>query len=303
MPTVKGIYKIFCTETSHFYIGQSKSIYNRFHQHKKALNQNLHHNSLLQDLWNSYGESSFVFKVLAVQDNFNSEELKQTETSYIEKYVKEFGEIKRLNSLPHGTLVTESVYRNNRMFYVYNEFGEFINSFSSVHQLCNLLSLKEPSTIYKIVNEWKGYKVYKGFRIRKEYTQCLEPLENTFALFKNGVYQERFKTQQDLRKHFNIKGGGHLSHVLKGKKFKKYYQVVPYKKYIESTYTLPENYDVTKTPLIMLDARTKKPLKNFESFTEALGFLEYCYSAKDQIKLAIENDLTFLNYKWKYLND
>jgi len=110
-------------------------------------------------------------------------------------------------------------------------------------------------------------------------------------------------TQQELRNAFSIKGGGHLTHVLKGKRFKKEYQVSLYKEYLENTTDLKTFYDVNRTAVAMLDAKTKKELKQFISLAEALSFLEYSYSCKDNIKLAIENDLTFLNYKWKYLND
>lgn len=303
MPTIKGIYLIFSHNTNHFYIGQSKSIYCRFSQHRKALNENLHHNKTLQEIWNNSTSDNFTFKSLFIDNNIDQENLKLKETEFIKEFETKYGEDKRLNTLPHGTLVTESVYLNNRMFYVYNEFGEFVNSFSSARDLCDLLNLRDVSTIYKIVNEWKCFESYKGYRIRKEFVEKLEPMENTFAVFKNKEYIGRYKSQQELRNAFSIKGGGHLTHVLKGKRFKKEYQVSLYKEYLENTTDLKTFYDVNRTAVAMLDAKTKKELKQFISFAEALSFLEYSYSCKDNIKLAIENDLTFLNYKWKYLND
>lgn len=68
-----GIYKITCTQNLKFYIGSAaafkasdskKGFYRRLQRHLLALNANKHHNKILQNSWNKYGEKSFKFEIL-----------------------------------------------------------------------------------------------------------------------------------------------------------------------------------------------------------------------------------------------
>jgi group I intron endonuclease len=82
-----GVYCIFNKINNKFYIGStsvkskypSMSGFNyRWRTHKCLLKNNKHHNKHLQNSWNKYGESNFVFKVLEIvdpQDCFLMEEL------------------------------------------------------------------------------------------------------------------------------------------------------------------------------------------------------------------------------------
>jgi group I intron endonuclease len=60
-----GVYMIFNKLNNAKYIGATpRKIYNRFGEHRWALRNNRHGNSILQDAWNKYGEESFEFAVL-----------------------------------------------------------------------------------------------------------------------------------------------------------------------------------------------------------------------------------------------
>ena len=59
-----GIYKIINTVNNKCYIGQSIDIYQRWAEHKSALNHNRHHAQGLQNAWNKYGENVFEFQVI-----------------------------------------------------------------------------------------------------------------------------------------------------------------------------------------------------------------------------------------------
>lgn len=78
-----GIYCIENINTHKKYIGQSKNIYKRWADHKCALNNNTHDNDYLQNAWNKYGESNFVFSVV---EECSIEKLDEREIYYIQKF-------------------------------------------------------------------------------------------------------------------------------------------------------------------------------------------------------------------------
>lgn len=59
-----GIYKIQHISSGKFYIGSSKNIEARWKAHSFELSNNKHGNLKLQNAWNKYGASSFLFIVL-----------------------------------------------------------------------------------------------------------------------------------------------------------------------------------------------------------------------------------------------
>lgn len=59
-----GIYKITCTANNVCYIGQSINIYNRWNKHKTKLKANNHENKHLQNIYNKYGNETFVYEII-----------------------------------------------------------------------------------------------------------------------------------------------------------------------------------------------------------------------------------------------
>lgn len=59
-----GIYIISCTETDKVYIGESLNISGRILRHFTNLRKNIHHNPILQAIFNKYGEESMIVDVL-----------------------------------------------------------------------------------------------------------------------------------------------------------------------------------------------------------------------------------------------
>lgn len=59
-----GVYKITNTANGKVYVGSSKDIKKRWHQHKSKLNENQHGNTYLQNVWNKYGGQSFKFEII-----------------------------------------------------------------------------------------------------------------------------------------------------------------------------------------------------------------------------------------------
>lgn len=63
-----GIYKIENIINKKFYVGSASCINTRINNHKSILRKNSHYNKILQNAWNKYGESNFIFTPLIFCD-------------------------------------------------------------------------------------------------------------------------------------------------------------------------------------------------------------------------------------------
>jgi group I intron endonuclease len=59
-----GIYKIINTSNNNFYVGSSANIRKRRERHFRYLRNGEHENKHLQNAFNKYGESAFLFKII-----------------------------------------------------------------------------------------------------------------------------------------------------------------------------------------------------------------------------------------------
>jgi len=78
-----GLYSIFCSINSKYYIGQAIDVDKRIKAHLNKLSANTHHSPYLQHSFNLYGKESLTFEVL---EYCNIEELDDKEIYYISKY-------------------------------------------------------------------------------------------------------------------------------------------------------------------------------------------------------------------------
>lgn len=65
--SVPGVYSITSKTNSKVYIGSSKSVHQRWAEHKSCLRHNRHHNNHLQAHVNKYGLGDLVFEVMEVE--------------------------------------------------------------------------------------------------------------------------------------------------------------------------------------------------------------------------------------------
>lgn len=65
-----GVYYILNTINQRIYVGESLDIDQRWKQHRDALKNNRHGNSLLQSDWNQYNTDAFEFGVLVTMPDW-----------------------------------------------------------------------------------------------------------------------------------------------------------------------------------------------------------------------------------------
>lgn len=77
-----GIYKIKNVVTGQLYIGSSTDLHRRSNDHFSALRKNKGRHPRLQESWNQYGETAFVFEVMEIVHN--PENLREREQFWID---------------------------------------------------------------------------------------------------------------------------------------------------------------------------------------------------------------------------
>lgn len=94
---IAGIYQILNIKNGKRYIGSSVDIELRWYNHRKELNEGIHHSPYLQSAWNKYGEDSFEFSVLQpidpqIYEKVELDKLIRTEEQYYLDLFLPFGE-------------------------------------------------------------------------------------------------------------------------------------------------------------------------------------------------------------------
>lgn len=263
MPKAVGIYLIQNIVTNEFYIGQSSNLYGRWVSHRKALQMNNHYNYKLQQVYNEYGADTFKYKSLSIIPNRDPDELNRLEIKYLNDFISQFGQSKCLNIDLNPKKVSRKLNRSKHTYYVYDAFGKFINMFSNTHDTAKALGCKCPHTITKMTNGWTHYEQYKRFRVTKTYKEKIEPLPDTYVIFDEGKVFKFCDSPKMVVEILQVRGGGARTNVFKGALVKKRYRVVRYSDYLSDNHQKIINRPSQGTKVVMLDAKTKKTLKDF----------------------------------------
>ena len=91
MNKIAGVYKITNKITGDFYVGSSKDIEKRWHEHKSISTQKRQPNSKLYKAMASYGLGNFIFEVFEETDNLKEREqywIEQLKPTYNDRHAK-----------------------------------------------------------------------------------------------------------------------------------------------------------------------------------------------------------------------
>lgn len=133
-----GIYIIKCKANNKVYIGQSIDIKNRIRGHKYALRKGIHSNSHLQNAFNQYGESEFIFEILCEmpKQEYTKDKLNALEIVYISYYqsnVREKGFNVELGGNGNGR-VSEETREKMRISHTGKTFSEETKKLFSIQR-------------------------------------------------------------------------------------------------------------------------------------------------------------------------
>lgn len=92
-----GVYEIRCIVSGKCYVGSSKRIYRRWHEHRRHLRKGVHSSPRLQQAWNKHGELNFKFSVL---EECQPEDVFAREQAHIDRLTPDY------NSMPQVRVIT-----------------------------------------------------------------------------------------------------------------------------------------------------------------------------------------------------
>ena len=84
IPKKSGIYQIRNLVNGKIYVGSSVNLNRRKNKHFYKLRHNMHANLKLQNAFNKYGETAFIFEIIEIVDD--KHQLLNREQYYIDKY-------------------------------------------------------------------------------------------------------------------------------------------------------------------------------------------------------------------------
>lgn len=200
-----GIY-CFTNKVNHRqYIGSSKNLYDRLHNHRTALKHSYHENIILQNSVNKRGVENLECSILAHCDYNDDEQLKITEQYYVDLLNPYYNITKdvirntpsesskkkmsksRIEGYKNGT-----IKKFIKSIDVYDTNGIFIKSFESLLSCSEELNI-HVSSIIRVCN--KIYKQIKGYVFRRPGEKFGELFEikntGTKAKSKNVKYFKR----------------------------------------------------------------------------------------------------------------
>jgi group I intron endonuclease len=149
---ISCVYAIVNSLNNKRYIGSTKMFQGRYTTHLNYLKDNRHHNKLLQDDYNKFGEDNFYFEIFELIDDFSN--ISDIEEKYMDKY---------------RTLYSDFGYNINNPKYPNNFSDEKRNKPNYTSKNYNIINRPEDinylkiSCNIKVIEEWLNGKYFGYF--------------------------------------------------------------------------------------------------------------------------------------------
>ena len=204
---VQGIYQIKNLKNDKVYIGSSKAIYKRWHDHKRDLKNNRHANSYLQASWIKYGEESFKFSIIEKIEDLSK--LLHREAELIIKYKSICPEFGYNIDVPNANGKRIALYKLSRnenkrekqsIVQVDIQSGTISNKFTS--------RLEAAASLNISIEKVDDYLTVNIFKARSHQSRILHPIDNYILM-----YEKFYQPDYDYKSAIKV---GELIKVVRG---------------------------------------------------------------------------------------
>jgi group I intron endonuclease len=189
---ISGIYMIKNLVNGKVYIGKTKNLYRRRHQHFQELKKNKHLNNYLQKSFNKYGSENFEFIVIECAKNELLGKREYYWCEYYKSYQRSCGyNIDKINSCGITIRSFESIQKqknsvfskpkisrkgnlshSSKKVYQYNVDGFFIKEHESCHMAAEFLGNLEKFSAIAYAARKKLFRY--GYQWRYEYLEKID---------------------------------------------------------------------------------------------------------------------------------
>lgn len=161
-----GVYKIINTITNDFYIGSSCKLNTRKKVHFNQLNKNIHNNKFLQNSYNKYNESDFIFEII---EYCEKEMLLEREQFYMDNLKPTYNNLlKAGNSLGYKhtkqsieKLRGQDKTHCSKKLYQYNSDNQLVKEWNSCSEFARFYNISRIAVIkaVKKLHKCRGFIV------------------------------------------------------------------------------------------------------------------------------------------------
>lgn len=172
---LSGIYSITCISNKKIYIGYSENIKKRWQNHRYKLSKQSHTNSHLQNAYNKYGKSDFVFAILKIMNSGLLKEQYEKEEINLIMYYKTTESAFGFNVIIPGSLRLKKenenkIIRIEKHYYCIDIITKEVTKIAS-KQCVNRFTKISLNRISDLCGYWKNInkrKSYNGFIVVHE---------------------------------------------------------------------------------------------------------------------------------------
>jgi hypothetical protein len=212
-----GIYTIENLITKKLYVGYTQNFKERFNNHIRTLNRNIHANEHLQKAWLKYGQSNFSFEILTTC----SEDILESEEHYwctiLDVHNPKYGyNIKSTHPEKGKMTINDKLRISNKLksmairpIVILDLKGNFIKEFSLVSDAASYLKTR-PDCIHRVLTKKRDrYKNYiflykKDYDVNKDYSYKDKRSKIVQQFTLSGEFIKEWQSTMDIERELFI---------------------------------------------------------------------------------------------------